>query len=149
VRTGPIAETRLSHLICPRRFRVEAGFGTWSPVRCQAGRGGCRGFIGPVPLPLSIRLPMNIAGWGHRVKRFSAARVTGRSRRWCFRSLWARVASHCSALSSGWETIHRWHRFPQIGGAAFGVVGLHPHRDTGHGGNPNSSRVGWISYPDR
>ena len=78
MKTGPIAETRLSHLICPRRLRVEAGFGTWSPVRCSAGRGGCRGFIGPVPLPLSIRLPMNIAGRLRCVKRFSTgARTTG------------------------------------------------------------------------
>ena len=28
---GQTVRSRLSHLICPRRFGVEAGFGTWSP----------------------------------------------------------------------------------------------------------------------
>ena len=34
------------------------------------GRGGCRGFTGPVPQPLSIRLVRKIAVWRHRVKSF-------------------------------------------------------------------------------
>ena len=71
MKKGQTARNRLSHLICPRRFHAEAGFGTWSPVTALAGRGGCRGFIGPVPLPLSIRLTVNIATTRPGVKRFS------------------------------------------------------------------------------
>ena len=72
MKKGQTAGNRLSHLICPRRFHTGAGFGTWSPVTALAGRGGCRGFIGPVPLPLSIRLTVNIARRGRGVKRFSS-----------------------------------------------------------------------------
>ena len=72
MKKGQTARNRLSHLICPRRFHAEAGFGTWSPVTALAGRGGCRGFIGPVPLPLSIRLTVNIATTRRGVKRFSS-----------------------------------------------------------------------------
>ena len=72
MKKGQTARNRLSHLICPRHFHTGAGFGTWSPVTALAGRGGCRGFIGPVPLPLSIRLTVNIATTRRGVKRFSS-----------------------------------------------------------------------------
>jgi hypothetical protein len=135
VRTGPIAETRLSHLICPRRLRVEAGFGTWSPVRCSAGRGGCRGFIGPVPLPLSIRLPMNIARRPRCVKRFYAFSI----KQILFPLFAGEGCARWSAPSSGLDG--RSTDFAVRKSLRRGVVGLHPHHDTGAAANFKRSRL--------
>jgi hypothetical protein len=144
VRTGPIAETRLSHLICPRRLRVEAGFGTWSPVRCSAGRGGCRGFIGPVPLPLSIRLPMNIARRPRCVKRFYAFSI----KQILFPLFVGEGCARWSAHRRGWMDDPQIAQiFADRKSLQAGVVGLHPHHDTGAAANFKRSRLDLDWHP--